>query len=248
MNNMVRIEHNDYSKISDFVYHLTTDWSMRFYVELNKFDDSGKHNYHSEYGYNTKNGYEISIKRDFIYYLSIESSKKDSKGFKQQIKIYQHDMYFLLYKLNNVEKWFVGGNNEVFARKGNQIIIPSKQQFSEKIKLAFGHSIQLEPTVMRYSNNDIIGVRFYLDGDLVNFGITAERFLGLLYLLRNFNMFQSAQIMVNYIGMNYGTNYIQFENNMEQDRYENNKFLNNNYNIKPKQSFFELTGANKRSE
>ena len=244
----MNLDHNSYSKISDFVFYFTSEWHMRFYVELNKYDDKGKHNYHREFGYNTKNGFEISIKRDFNYYLAIESAKKDSNGFRPSIRIFQEDMYFLLFKLNNAEQWFIDKSKDIFAKKGNSIIIPSKQYY-EIIKLRYNQSIQIEPTVMTFNGNDVIGVRFYLNNESLNFGITAERFLGFLYFIRNFNMFQSAQLMINYLGMQYGTNYSQFENNIQQDNYENNRFLNNNYiEQKPRQSFFELAGATERSE
>ena len=242
---------NDYRKITDLVFVFTKEWNLSFTVELIKYDEKGKHSFHNEYGYNTKNGHEISIKRQYNYYLSIDNTKKDNNGYKVSQRIYQNDMYFLLYKLNIVEKWFIDPNQEVFASKNNHIIIPKKQQFFERVNLLFGY-LEFEPAILKFSGEEIIGVRIYVNSDILCFHMSIDRFLSFLYCIRSFNMFQSAQMMINYIyssrcGM---MNYNDI-NNMVHTRKlnEDNYFLDNNVpKGKSNKSFFEAVNATKRSE
>ena len=247
---MELINHNDYARISDFVFWFNNDWCMRFYVDLNKYDDKGKHNFHNEFGYtNNKTGYEILIKREFNYYLCIETSKRDSNGVKLQCKIYQNDMYFILHKLNIVEDWFIGDKN-VFMKKDDKIIIPSREQFSETIRVQFSYWIRFEAAVINYKGNDVIGARVYVCNDNINFFLPAERLLSFIYVMRNFNMFLSAQNMINYIKFEYGLNHHHFEPNVNQALNNNNFFnrVKKKYDDTPKKSFFEITGARKREE
>lgn len=239
-----KINHNDYNKIQDDVYYFTTKWHMKFCVELNVKDtDDRIRNYVSEYGYNNKNGFAITINRRYVYYLMIESSERDSSGLRYQLRIYQDDMYFFLHKLDIVEKWFTG-DQDVFAKKDGHIIIPVRQ-YSERVNFRYGY-ISMEPTVFTDRDGyERIGVIFYVNSEVMSFMVPVEKFLGFLYFIRNFNMSLSAMTMLNYIGSHYVPyNYQNINGNIEHERQQRNS-PNKLYF---KEGFLSSTGAEERKK
>ena len=195
---------NDYERIADTVYWLDNKVVLKFIVKLNNYVNDNRRNFHSEftYGYN---GYNcIGISRDYKYHLSLEYTERDSGGNKLSLMITHDDLYYFKYKLSIVCEWFT--NNNIFAKKDDKIIIPSKK-FNERIDLKFGDYIEIEPSIINKSNDEqIIGVNFYLNG-VVNFFMSVDRLLPFNYFISQFNMLLSAQLMLAYIGMNeYGIN------------------------------------------
>lgn len=240
MAEMVTIVHNDYDRISDTVFWLNKDWVVKFVVRLNRYTENrGKENYHKEFGYSAKNGFAVSINRDFDYFLQIESVRKDNNGFKDQIQITQNDIYFLQFKLNKASKWFTGAKS-IFAKSSNGAMVPTKT-YSEKIDISFGKYIEIEPAVVKYDNgNYITGVRFYMNSDAVNFFIDVNKFLSFNYFISNFNMYLAAQGLLSYLGRpENGTNYVSF-NSLPKNGNRNN------YNNSNNSSFFSKVNATER--
>lgn len=223
---MVKIVHNDYEKISDTVFWIDRNWVLKFVVRLNKYTEKGKDNFHKEFGYNTKNGFGVSINRSFDYFLQLESTARDSNGFKDTITITQNDIYFFQFKLAKAVEWFTG-NQTIFARKGGEIFIPSKT-YSERVDLTFGDYIEMEPSVIKYDNgNQIIGVRFYLGNDVVNFFMDVNKFLSFNYFISTFNMYLAAQGLLAYLGRpEYGTNYNSFASSYTGNKNSSGGFFN----------------------
>lgn len=207
---MVKITHNDYEKISDIILWLSNEYVLKFNVELNRRNDrKGKINFHNEFGYTLNGEYRINITRQFSCYLSIESLRRDTDGNKLQIRIGMENIYFFKMKLQGVISWFTSHqHNSLFAKKDGNIIILSKVN-PISINVQFGNYIEFEPTVQTFNNGEQnIGVRTYLNSDGVSFFMNVNTLLALGDFINSFNMYQSAQLMMNYIGRpENGTNY-----------------------------------------
>lgn len=214
MKEMVQISHNDYEKVSDTVLWLSNEYVLKFNVELNRHNDKkGKINFHSEYGYTMNGEYRVNIMRTFSYYLSIESVRRDMDGYKAQVRIGPENIYFLKYKLHEVVLWFTSKNHSsLFVKKDGKIIILEKIP-PISVHVQYGQYLEFEPAVQIINNNEqVIGIRIYLNSDGVSFFISANTVLSLCYCIDTFNMYQSAQLMLNYLGRpENGTNYAGYD-------------------------------------
>ena len=232
---MVRIVHNDYDKISDRVLWFNQDWALHFNVDLNKAytTKSGSKaisNFHKEYGYMNEDRYAVKISRDFNYYLSIESTKRNVDGNKIVIRIGMHDLYFLKYKLDEVIKWFTVNN--IFAKNKGKIFIPTKPN---PIKVSLQRDtcyLEFEPCVIYNNEEEFIGVRCFLNSSTTFFFMNVNTLLTFNHFISNFNMYEAALSLVNYISRpENGTNYMDVD-------------VNNN---KPKGYFERVKNGEKRS-
>ena len=238
MRDMVKIVHNDYEKISDNCMWLSNEYILKFTVELNKRNDKfGKINYYKEIGYTMNGEYRININRDFIYYLSIESIHRNQNGNKIQIRITVNDIYFLKYKLNEVIAWFTNKNyQDLFVKKDNKIIILNKVD-PVIVNCAFNTYIEFEPSIYNYENSpeQITGVRIFLGSDGISFFMNLNTLFAFKYFIDTFNMYQSAQNMLTYLGRpENGTNYTGYEKNYKQ--------------FQESQSFFNRVNAERKND
>lgn len=211
MNEMIKIKHQDYGKITDVCMWLSNNYILKFNVELIKH--KSKDNYHKEIGYNINGCYRVNINRDFDYYLSIESVKRSDEGNKLQLRIGINEIYFFRYNLHGVSSWFTNKSYEsLFIKKDGKIIMPIKVD-PIRINIMFNNYIEFEPSICNLDNGDqIIGVRVYLNSDGVSFFMSANNLISFTYFIDTFNMYQSAQLMLNYLGRpENGTNYFGYE-------------------------------------
>lgn len=223
MKNMISIVHSDYEKISDELMRLPSNWVIKFNVILNKYSDKyGRQNYHKEVKY-TKNGNNcLNINRSFDYYLSIENLFKNDAGYKEFIMISVNDIYMLKFVLDKACLWFTSNeHSEMFAKKDGKIFMPRKIDSLRIPNLPMGKYIEIEPFVNEADNRDqIIGVRmFFNSSDNMTF-INVSRLFALKYFIDTFNMYQSAQLMINYLQRpEYGTNmYTVSSYNKQSDK------------------------------
>lgn len=215
MKELCKIIYNDYEKISDICMWLSNDYVLKFTVELNKHNDKyGKSNFYKEIGYTIDEDYRVNINRDFIYYLSIESIKKTLDGNKLNIRIGLNDIYFLKYKLEQAILWFTDKYFEnLFARDNNNKIVMTMKPNPIKIDLSFGNYIEIEPSIFTFDNTleQLTGVRIYLSSDSNSLFMNINTLFGFKYFIDTFNMYQSAQNMLNFLGRpEYGTNYFEY--------------------------------------
>lgn len=215
MKELCKIIYNDYEKISDICMWLSNDYVLKFTVELNKHNDKyGKSNFYKEIGYTIDEDYRVNINRDFVYYLSIESIKKTLDGNKLNIRIGLNDIYFLKYKLEQAILWFTDKYFEnLFARDNNNKIVMTMKPNPIKIDLSFGNYIEIEPSIFTFDNTleQLTGVRIYLSSDSNSLFMNINTLFGFKYFIDTFNMYQSAQNMLNFLGRpEYGTNYFEY--------------------------------------
>lgn len=221
------IEFEDYEKITDEVYFLGNNITLRFNVSLgSKMQDGSKIPFHKEYRYNT-NKYtnrkkSITVRRSFDYYLSFENVKAMDNGFKEFIKIQTHDMLYLKSTLKQAFKWFNSPEYKgLYAKdkKTNRYILLGKVEPVYINGLSMDKYISFEPTVyITYNDEYVPGVRMCLSSNDNYVDMSADRLSGLLYLIESFNLFLSAQNLITYMNPGFGFNLTDLNN--EDDYYK----------------------------
>lgn len=250
MPDMCNLIHNDYDRISDKVMWLGFGATLNFNVDLffqrkdinstNKI----KENFHREYLYKTRpdDPYRVKILRDFNYYFSIDYSIKE---IKERALIYADQIYFLIFNLKKVMKWFIGENgiNVIFSKKSDgKIFIPTHPE-PIRVNLAFGTYVEFEPAVGTDINGyETIGVKTYINNDGVFFFMSSDVLFSLFHMISTCNMYSLAQNMLNYVGRPpYGTN--SYNVNTGAVNYQNSSFQNDSKPINKIPSFFDRVGA-----
>lgn len=213
---MVELVHNDYEKISDICMWLNREYVVKFNVDLNKHTEHRKDNYHKEFGYISSDGdYRINISRDITPYLSIESIKRTQEGNKIQIRIGMNDIYFFKEKLNIVASLFTDSYFDTLFIKRNGKLMITKKVEPITASVMYNSYIEFEPAVLTLQNEEqIAGVNMYLNSDNIFTFLDTNTLLSFVYFIETFNMYQSAQLMLSYIGRpENGTNYIDYAQN-----------------------------------
>lgn len=242
MPEMCNLVHNDYDRISDKVMWLSLGATLNFSVDLyyqrkdNISNSKIKENFHREYLYRNSSdeNYKVKVVRDFSYYFSIEYTNKD---IKERVVIGVNEIYFLIFNLKKVMKWFIGENgvNVVFSKRSDgKIFIPTYPE-PIRVNLAFGNYIEFEPAIDNTTGYETIGVKTYLNSDGIFFFMSSNILFSLFHMLSTCNMYELAQNMLNYIGRpEYGTNSFNLDStsNNYQNRFNNTK-----------SSFFDRVGA-----
>lgn len=199
MNNINNL--NSYEKISDDLCHLGYGFKLKFNVILgNKSQNNTKIPFHNEYKYSSNKYVNqnnlITIKRKFDYYLSIESSYNDVNTF---IMIRQQDMIYFKINLHKVYIWFMSSEyNNMYAFDKGKLVLARKVEPVYIKGLCSDNFIIIEPTVLTYNSIDIEGITFILS-DITSFNMTIDKFMELYYIIDNFNMYLSAQLLINYM-------------------------------------------------
>lgn len=219
MNNINNL--NSYEKISDDLCHLGYGFKLKFNVILgNKSQNNTKIPFHNEYKYSSNKYINqnnlITIKRKFDYYLSIESSYNDVNTF---IMIRQQDMIHLKMNLHKVYTWFtLPEYNDMYAFDKGKLVLARKVNPVYIKGLCSDNFIIIEPTILTYNSIDIEGITFILS-DITSFNMTIDKFMELYYIIDNFNMYLSAQLLINYMSSPFiGEN----QNVMSEDFNDNN--------------------------
>lgn len=244
MMEMCNIVHNDYDRISDTVMWLGSGATLKFNVDLyyNRKDVKNnichKENFHKEYIYSPDEdelSYRIKITRNFSYYFLLDINRKDTK---ENACIYPSNIYFVIFNLKRVLKWFTGENgvNTVFYKKDGRLSIPSHPE-PIRINLINAQYIEFEPAVYIINGCDTIGVNVFINRDTSSFFMTSDVVFSLYHMLSTCNMYTLAQNMLNYMGRpNYGTNLMNINVKGFKSEQAKNK------------SFFERVGAQNISE
>lgn len=205
----------NYEKLVDELYYLGSNFIMKFNVILNKKNEDGtRRNYHSEYSYNSNKYSNVNtlytMKRSFNYYISIEYMGKENDTF---IQIRVQDIMKVNYALEQAYKWF-NHDSDIFMIDNDKLSIVTKVEPINIGRLSGDMGIVIEPIVINYEDMYYEGVRIYLNRTDNYVDMTIDKFSGLVYLLSNINMYQSAQLLLNYNGrLDYGENLINFSSN-----------------------------------
>lgn len=195
---------------------------LRMNVSLaKKLDDGRRHFYHSEFMYNTNKYIDtskiITMRRSFDYFLTLENVKNTPDGGKESIMIRVQDMLLLRRKLHEAYQWFTDERyKELYAYSKDKLVILGQVNPVMIEGFPLNKKIMIEPVVIEYDNGTYEGVRLYLN-DIANYAdITIDKFAGLVYLIDSINMYESAQLLLNYHGRPpYGDYLIEFNSNID---------------------------------
>lgn len=239
------IAYDDYDKIVDDVIYLGSKLFLRMTVVLsNKYEKDGqlyREPIHKEYRYASKYSTNklVTIKRSsFEYYLSLD--KTDTKA---SIWIRVQDILLLRSKLSEVSSWF---SDDTFAIKGGSLIVYKRKPSVIIKKLMFDKYLQFDPVVIVWENtgDQVQGIRITLGDPNEYVDLPLSKFQALLYSIQSINMYESAQLLLNYIGRpENGSNLVEFEENSmlktSEQQEKNMTGIENRAIGKQKRSFFD---------
>lgn len=198
-----------YDRISDDVLFLGDATSLRFTVSLSKDRNGRRDYYYHEYEYPSKyNGNQtlVSIKRSFDYYLSIETSPRFDRKDEERVFIRIGMGQFLLMHdvLERVTSWFQDKKwSKLFVTLGGKLTITSNPPYERIDDLPGNKYLEFIPIIVDRGISKADkepGIRMYLSSQDIYCDMTVEKLFALVYVFRSFNMYQSAQEMLNYIG------------------------------------------------
>lgn len=239
---------HQYEKISDDLDMIGPNTIIRFNVVLSRKGEDGKrYSFHKEYQYRSEKYNEnlITIRRHFDYYLTIENIKATEFGVKEYIIIGLRDMYYFKESLKTASQWFISKQFEkLYVRnKEKKLVMLGKAEPIVINGLVMDKYITLEPII--YINErlsyGVRGVRMYLSSDNNFVDMTVDTFMEIVYLVDSLNMYQSAQLMVNYLQRpEYGTNIYTFSGaNTNDEGFVDTKNTNRKIQSKRPTSFFD---------
>ena len=235
---MKPIEYMEYDKLSDDVLFLGQGMTLRMNVSLsNKSADAGtRYHFHREFQYDSKYGQMRSIKRSFTYYLTLEYNYN---GIKASAMIFPQDMTLLKQKLEDASKWFSDGT---YGSKDDKLVVKRRKGCILEGLLGQGY-IMFEPVAIINENtgNQTPGIRITISNKSSFADIDVDRFYALYYTIENFNMYLSAQMLVNYLGRpDFGMNTYEMDNYVEPEKNDAITGGSENRKIEKRQkSFFE---------
>ena len=248
------IVHRDYKKVVDILMWLDINYVLTFTTELfRKVKDKDQIYYHSEIGYLSDNSFSININRYFSYYLTIDNKGKNRSDIGvNQIRIDNTNFYQFTLALDAVSKWLTdSAYSNLFIRRNNVIKIGLNIE-SVKINGVFENTImEFTPEVVNNNGEYITGIAIFINNMTEPIFMSSSKFMNFRLFISTFNMYQSAQLMLNYMGRpSIGSNFI----NMTDMTFGN---VDTGYTpkqpirqqIKPtkNKSFFEEMGSTKRT-
>lgn len=203
----------EYDSISDKMFWFNQDTYLSFTVKLTRKDKDGNRNhYHSEYIYDSQyidTQYGISIKRQYDYYLSINSTNSWDKLF---IQIRIQNMIMLNMVLKQITNILL--NNELWVEKNGRLMTKGTISPLVVTGLPMNKWLQFEATPIinpdgKYSK----GVRITLSDNNRFVDINMDQFLGFTYLMGSIDMLQLAATLINYIPNSeiYNTNRMNID-------------------------------------
>lgn len=205
MDDAIEIRHEMYEKISDDIMILGGNAILRMNVVLGKkLEDGTRRSYHSEYMYGSdkyiNKSKSISLRRSFDYFMSIENFKPID-GVKEFIMLRLKDMYMVLSKLEECKQWFTSSEfKDLYVIKNKKLIMLGRPDPVIITGLAGDKKIMIAPIVIEYEKDSYEGVRMFLNKDANYVDVNVDNFMAMIYILNRINMFESAQLMLTYLG------------------------------------------------
>lgn len=219
MENMI-MYHDYYDKISDDIMYLGRNVILRFNVSLSSYNNEGKRsNYHREFFYE-KNGLPTAMmRRSFDCFFSIENIVANEKGEKEFIRIGIKEFLPFQYKIKECAEWFTNPEYEdLYAINHNDKLIVQRRIQTALERLPMQKYLLFEPSIVEYDNGTLErAVRIYLNSQDNFVDLNIDTYMALWYIVVNFNMYMSAQLMLNYIQRpDFGSNIIDMTNKTQQ--------------------------------
>ena len=213
----------DYDKISDDIYQLDKNCVVRFNVNLSKMNEDKRRFFHYEYRYKSRNKGNkalITIRRSYDYFLTIENIYKDNNGNKEYIIIGPDTFMLLKFGLREVYKWFSDSKySKLFMTKKGQLIMSTPIPEYTITGLSGNKYLRFVPCIIsrgeEYDKEPGVEIELSSQNNIVR--MTLQRFMGMYYVLSDFNMVLSAQMMLSYMGRpEFGTNMTNYVESYEE--------------------------------
>lgn len=210
------IDHSRYEKITDDIMILANRVVLRMNVGLSYYTNENKRfSYHREVEYYSpkanKNVY--NIKRNFDYYLTIEHTIN-----KDYIRIGLSDIIKLKYALEASYKFFTDPKyKNLYVKKDGELLLYMKPDPIIITDLSMDKYLQFEPCIyMNFRGEGERGLRMYLSSSDSYCDLSISRLEAFMYIINTINLFESAQLMINYLERpDFGSNLFTFNTEPE---------------------------------
>lgn len=236
------IDRNSLDKFTDDIMIIANRVVLRMNVGLAYFtNDNRRLPFHREVEFYSQKANKnlINIKRHFDYYLTIEHITN-----KDYIRIGVSEIMKLQYALEESYKFFTDPKyDKLYVKKDGELIMYMRVNPIIITGLPQDKYLQFEPSIfMNFRGEPERGLRMYLSSQESYCDISLRNLEGFIYIIKNINLFQSAQTMLNYIERpEFGTNLFTF--NTEPDSEENANFQGKDgrqvLGNKPNMSYFD---------
>ena len=190
-------DRSKYEKITDDIMIIANKVLLRMNVGLSSYINDNRINYHKEVEYYSQktNSNLINIKRHFDYYLSIEHIVN-----KDYIRIGLSDIIKLQHALNEAYKFFTDrAYQNLYVKHDGELLIYMKVDPIVITGLSMDKFLAFEPSVLvNYRGEQERALRMYLSSNNVYCDMTINKLEAFIYIINSINLFESAQLMLNY--------------------------------------------------
>ena len=204
------IDRSKYEKITDDIMIIANRVVLRMNVSLSYYNQENKrYNFHREVEYYSQKANKnlINIKRNFDYYLTIEHTIN-----KDYIRIGLRDILKLRYALDESYKFFIDQKyKNLYAKKDGELILYMKTD-PIIITVSMDKYLRFEPCVYTdFRGEAQRGLRMFLSSTQSYCDISISNLEAFKYIIDTINLYESAQLMINYIERpDFGTNLYTF--------------------------------------
>lgn len=212
------IEQSRYEKITDDILIIANRVVLRMNVGLSYYtSDNRRFNLHREIEYYSQKANKnlINIKRNYDYYLTIEHI--DNKDY---IRIGLNDILKLRYALDEAYKFFIDPKyKNLYVKKDGELILYMQPEPIVITNLSMDKYLQFEPCIyVDFRGESQRGLRMYLSSSTSYCDISLNRLEAFKYIIDSINLFESAQLMINYIQRpEFGTNLYTFNTEPDEE-------------------------------
>lgn len=212
------IEQSRYEKITDDIMIIANRVVLRMNVGLSYYtSDNRRFNLHREIEYYSQKANKnlINIKRNYDYYLTIEHI--DNKDY---IRIGLNDILKLRYALDEAYKFFIDPKyKNLYVKKDGELILYMQPEPIVITNLSMDKYLQFEPCIyVDFRGESQRGLRMYLSSSTSYCDISLNRLEAFKYIIDSINLFESAQLMINYIQRpEFGTNLYTFNTEPDEE-------------------------------
>ena len=203
-------KHNDIEKISYEIYRPSKDTKLSFvcYLGRKNYKTKKRESYHKEYRYTYRDKYSdvnrmssVKIKNNSA--LLLEDKNSDWSNDQSSIMIGIKHMPRLIRGLREIVNWFYEIEDLFILDKDEKLHFNKKygKEINKKIRhFPKNRLLAFKPTVIiRDDDIEYEGVIMYMNTNSSRHFLTLDEVEALLYTIENFDMFQSAQLALNYI-------------------------------------------------
>lgn len=212
------MDRTNYEKITDDIMIIANKVILRMNVALSHYNTENKRfTFHREVQYFSQktNSNLVNIKRNFDYYLTIEHIIN-----KDYIRIGITDIFKLQHALNEAYKFFIDSKYEnLYVKKDGELILYMNVDPVIITGLSMDKYLKFEPCIyVDFRGESQMGLRMYLSSESSYCDISINRLEAFIYTINNINLFQSAQLMINYFEKpELGYNLYSFNTEPEDD-------------------------------